>query len=144
MRAVNRYWHRLGATFLAISILAAPLSVSANGQTVLYRLKLPNGTSAVVYTDGVAQMLSKEGRVVKSVIVKPGPQYDGKNSSGKHFDPQTAIGQLLMQPRQPYAPDRVIVVYRDGVQAPQDVVSIGVPALRSLRTAISKGALACA
>jgi hypothetical protein len=142
---------RLGAALLAAAFALSPALASAStfgyarSAPILYQnLALPNGNTAIVFTNGMAQVFTKDHRKVETVLIRNGPQYDGgMNSTAVQLpDKGHIIAQLAQGTLPPFVPNRVVVVYRDGVSAPQDIITVDKPTLRAMREAVAKHATA--
>ncbi len=150
MEATSRLG-RLGAALLAVAFASSPALSSANTYgyartaPILYQnLALPNGNTAIVFTNGTAQVFTKDHRKVETLLIRNGPQYDGgTNATAVQLpDKGHIIAQLAQGQLPPFVPNRVVVVYRDGVSAPQDVINVDKATLRSMRAAVAKHATA--
>ncbi|HEX8807274.1 MAG TPA: hypothetical protein VF741_10000, partial [Candidatus Aquilonibacter sp.] len=150
MEATSRLG-RLGAALLAVAFASSPALSSASTfgyprtAPILYQnLVLPNGNTAIVFTNGTAQVFTKDHRKVETLLIQNGPRYDGGTNSAAVQLPDKGhiIAQLTQGQLPPFVPNRVVVVYREGVSAPQDVITVDKPTLRSMRAAVAKHATA--
>jgi hypothetical protein len=105
-------------------------------QRSLYQLNLPGGKSATVYADGVAQIYSKDHTKVMTRVLSPGPSLQPDATRGELPDKNQVMRQLLQNPQQPFAPGRVLVVFRDGIGAQSDVANIPRATLLSIRSSL--------
>jgi hypothetical protein len=143
VNAAKSRFGRFGALLLSAIWVASPGLATAGGSghsvPILYsNLKLPNGNTAVVFANGTAQVFTKDHSKVATEILTPGPRYDGATTTQPQLpDKGHIIAQLMQQTQQPFAVNRVIVVYQSSVFASQDVVTVGKPALRAMRAAVS-------
>jgi hypothetical protein len=131
----------LAFLFTPVVALATPLSYSssAHGGAIAYQnLKLPNGNTATVFADGVAEVFTKSHKEVSTQLVAADPQLDNTRPRYALPDRGEIIAQLAASRPQPYAASRVVVVYREGVTAPRDIVTVDKQTLRMLREAVSK------
>ncbi|MGZ3518478.1 MAG: hypothetical protein ACXVAM_15065 [Vulcanimicrobiaceae bacterium] len=90
--------------------------------TILYTHKLPDGSTATIYSNRLATIAGSDGR-----------SFDVRPIAGDPTD-RHAVEQQLTAPRSAlYAPNRIIVVFRDGIGTSQDVLTISAQTLASAR-----------
>src|SRR6185437_16718992 len=109
MRSLRRF--ATGVLCFAFLANAAPPGASA--QTVLYRLLLPGGKTAVVFSNGIAQVYSKDRKSVRTQVLFPSAG-DIDATHRALPDKTEAAMQLLRGPVQPFGSNELIVVFRDG------------------------------
>lgn len=141
---------RFGAVLLTAIWISSPASASAGtygsartAQAVYSNLTLLNGDTANVYANGLAQIVSKDGRTIEMTTIQPSVHYDGGTNAAQPQLPDEGriIAQLSQGPQQPFVPDRVIVVYRDSVATLQDVVTVNTETLKTMHDAVARKAL---
>jgi hypothetical protein len=108
----------------------------ATGSHILYRMNLPGGESALVFSDGVAQIFSKDHKKVLTRILRPGAALAPDAMRGAILDKGEVMRQLAQNPQQPFVEGRVLVVFRDGTGAAADVTNISKPALLAMRQGV--------
>lgn len=133
-----------GALTLALaSSLVVPASrAAAAGSSVMYHFKLPEGKSAAVFSNGVAQIYSKDRKSVQTRVLMGTSNVDPDAVRGNGLDKNHVLTELLRDSAQPFADNRVIVVFRDGVGASTDLTSVSKSSLVAMRQA--KGRLSFA
>lgn len=131
---------RLSTGALALAFMSAVVAVpaaraDAAGSPIVYRLTLPQGKTAVVFANGVAQIYSKDRKSVQTRTLTPSINTNTDAVRGGSLDRNTAVAELLKDPPTPFAGSRVIVVFRDGVGASTDVITVDKPTLLAMRKA---------
>lgn len=100
--------------------LTEPLS-AAHGAASLYTLTLPDGSTAKFYRGGIAEITSKDHRSIEHRLLRTTLYYDG-NAGGAQFPDKSHVSQMLaLGTKRPFVSGRVLVAYRDNVQATSDV-----------------------
>src|SRR5579864_9315255 len=110
---------------LAASLLAGALQPAAAGPQVLLDRVLPTGQRATVYDNGMAEVRSPSSS---------SPAYRSLPFTlrGQDVDPSHLIAALMTPPAAPFKPDEIIVVFRPGTTAAEDVVDVPMATLHSL------------
>ncbi len=128
-----RFLRRLVTGSFCLALVAnLTLPAAARGQTILYRLALPDGNSAVVFSDGIAQIYNKDRTKVETQVLQP---HSGDIDAMRNAPPDKSdvLTAFLHGASQPYEPGAVIVVFRDGVGAPTDLFNVDKATLTTLR-----------
>ena len=108
--------------------------------TVAYQnLALPNGLSAMVFSNGIAEVFSKDHTKVEFRQVPLSPSFDG-SSTGVLPDKPHLIAELALAAPAQYAPNQLIVVFRAGIQPSQDTLTVPASTLAKMRGAKSAAA----
>ncbi|HKU67935.1 MAG TPA: S8 family serine peptidase [Candidatus Baltobacteraceae bacterium] len=127
-----RSLRRLVCGVLCFAFLANAAPLAASAQTILYRVSLPGGKTAVVFSNGVAQVYSKDRKSVRTQVLLP--SYGDADATHPVLPDKTeAAMQLLRAPDQPFGSNELIVVFRDGIAAQSDLTTVGKATLASLR-----------
>jgi hypothetical protein len=121
---------------------------SARGSAVAYELSLPNGKTATVYADGHALIYSnaKDRAQIEVRTIPTVPHPRGLNQAGGRLPDKYKIMEMLAKEPavHPYAPGWLVVVYREGVSASQETITVGNEMLLALRRAATHHATAAA
>lgn len=102
------------------------------GRNAVYHMKLLNGNDATVYANGVAEITTPQG--ASELRRFPVTQKYDDISTGVSLPDKASLMMELSKEKSthPFAEGRVIVVFRDGVSASNDTVSVPGKTLRSL------------
>lgn len=138
-------FRRVGAFALALALIAPlassqPAAVRAQSigprARVAYELSLPHGQRAIVFSNGVAQIYSKDRKKVQTRLIPPSLNSNDESVRGGGLpDKATLMAMLGKEPAHPYEQNRLIVVYRAGVSPSQDTTVIEKSTLVELRRA---------
>ena len=136
-----------GALSLAFgsTLVAMPgAQAGATASRILYQVKLPGGQTANVYTDGVAQIYSKDRTKVETRVLQAGTTLTPDDTRGAVISKDQATRQLLQSPQTPYQEGRVLVVFRDGIGASSDLTTVSKANLLAMRQAVKSKTLSAA
>jgi hypothetical protein len=129
---------RLSAAFVAAIFLATGVAPAApinmKNPVVRLRVTLHDGQTATVYADGLETLSNKTGKVIRRALVPPGLSTDLSR------DVTASKGDLLAplltpKPRQPFAPNQLIVVFAAGAAPSVDAFAVSKARLAKLRAA---------
>ena len=108
---------------------------------ILYKINLPAGKYAIVYSDGVAQIFTKDRKKVSTRVLLPGPNMAPDATRGVSLAKSDVLRQLLQNPQQPFEQGRVIIVFRDGTGPASDVTAIPKATLIAIRQSLKNRTL---
>jgi hypothetical protein len=128
-------------TLLAVS--SAP-SGAVTTQQPLYTFTLPDGKSAVVFKNGVAQVFTKDHLKVQTRLFASIPKYNATAPNAGLPDEGHLYAALAAGPKKPFVDGRVIVVFQQGVSPAQDVQQLDKPTMVQMRTRLSRHQLTAA
>ncbi|MBC5824246.1 MAG: S8 family serine peptidase [Candidatus Eremiobacteraeota bacterium] len=122
------------------SSMVLPAAASAPDRAALYTLPLSGGRQALVYGNGLAKIVSKDRTGRDKVAVRTLPFFERREHAFSLTngmpDKAALIHELSQEPqRLPYVDGRVIVVFRDGVAASNDSITIPTATLQAMRVA---------
>jgi hypothetical protein len=132
----------LACTYMSTMIALSGAPGTAAAMQPLYTMTLPGGETAVVFSNGVAQVFSKDRTKVQTRLFASIPKYGEIAPNAGLPDKGHLLADLAAGPKTPYADGRVIVVFRQGVSAAQDVQQFDKATMLQLRTSLAQHQLA--
>lgn len=140
------------SAIVAISGISNPQSLAPTTQaaqknpnkpTVVYQnLALPTGESAVVFSNGVAEVFSKDHRRVEFRQVPLSLSLDGTSGTGVLPDKANVIAELAKAAPSQYVPNELIVVFSSGIAPARDVLTVPASTIVAMRKAETPAARA--
>ncbi len=135
-----RFAARAAAAFIALAVVCgtgAPAGAALRDGPrphVTLSMKLPDGSTAAIYNDGIARITSKDGRgLAYQALAKQtvDPDFASENAPPDRFHilSQLVNGGATRQ----FSPNEVLVVFRDGVGSASDVTVVPRATLMRLR-----------
>jgi hypothetical protein len=124
--------HRFATAFLCLAMFANTGPSTSTAQSMVYRLTLPGGNTAMILPNGVAQVYSKDHKSVRTQVLLP--QVADVDATHQVLPDKNEVAlQLLHAPTQPFQANELVVVFRDGVAAQSDVQTVSKATLMALR-----------
>lgn len=125
----------VGASYRQSPAPAAHAQPPAKPTVVYSNLALPNGDSAVVFSNGIAEVVSKDHKQVEFRQVPLSPSFGVGAVAGVLPDKASLIADLAAAAPSQYAPNELVVVFRTGVTPAQDVLTVSPGTLVAMRNA---------
>jgi hypothetical protein len=142
MFLARRFLSGVIALIFASTLVVMPGSgAGAANAHILYKINLPAGKYAIVYSDGVAQIFTKDRKKVSTRVLLPGPNMAPDATRGVSLAKSDVLRQLLQNPQQPFEQGRVIIVFRDGTGPASDVTAIPKATLIAIRQSLKNRTL---
>lgn len=134
----------VGASYRLSPAPTAHAQAPAKATVVYSNLALPNGDSAVVYSNGIAEVFSRDRTQVEFRQVPLAPSFGEGAAAGVLPDKASLIANLAAAAPSQYAPNQLVVVFRAGVTPARDVLTVPTSTLAAMRSARTSAARAAA
>jgi len=142
MSLVRRFSGALLSAVLGGTLIATPgVSAAADASHALYRLALPAGQTALVYSGGIVHVFSKDRTKMMTRVLPPEPALAPDATRGANPDRSFALRELVKSTPRPFEPGRVLVVFRDGTGASADALAIPAARLLDIRRGVRANTL---